>query len=382
MAESTGTTLDVKALNKVYRRAKDEISHNSFRIRRITTLNGLPKFNRSIELDKGVLLFPIDFSTGHYTLANLLGWRFQDKNRAPSQFWTDPDSCLLIQTRVIPKGNEGKELLASREQMRSEADVVIKTLKLSLNTPIYPKVVYSSYLSAFPLLPISHKEFEEYNEISVSVQTPITKAEISNVRKTFSLVHDSQSRAMPEAGFFDTALNRLADSFRVRQAEQNIVDLIVALEAMLGVGREELRRRLATHAAFLLGTNDSERQTFYRHVSAGYNLRNAIVHGGKNQKNKIPKALKDFFPELRDRPENEVIPYVRKATEELQKVVRLVLRAYVYMKFNNAGTEWPKTDDFEDLPFDSKKRRLIQKQLGIRRSPAKQPKITYWQSLG
>lgn len=380
IAESSRISLDTTAFNKVFNRACAEISRNSFRIRRITILNGLPKLNSIIVLSKGVLLSPINFSSSHYTLANLLGWHFQDRNRAPS-FWVGPDDCLLIQDRVISKGNEGRELLDWRKQAQNQTEIVIKALKLALDTPIYPKAVYSSYLSGFPLLPISHTEFEEFSGISVSIQTPITKTEILNIQRNFKFVYQSQSQTVPESGFYDTAVNRFADSFRVKRVEQSIVDLIVALEAMLGVRQEELRRRLATYTSFLLGTNDSERQVFYRHVSAGYKLRNAIVHGGKNQTKEMSNALKDFFPELKDKPQNEVVPYLSKATEELQKVVRSVLRAYIYMRSHSTRTEWPDDDECESLPFDSKKRCLVQKQLGIKRSPAKQPDITYWQRL-
>ncbi len=377
MAESKGISLDVIAFNRVFRRAWAEVSRNSFRIRRITILNGLPKLNSTIELDKGVLLSPIDFSSHHYTLANLLGWRFQDRNRVPS-FWVGPDDCLLIQDRVIQKGNEGRELLESRKQVQDQAELVIKALKLSLDTPIYPKAVYSSYLSGFPLLPILHTEFEEFSGFSISIQRPITSAEVRAILRNFKFISDSGTRK-PKDGFFYTALDRFCDSFRGMQEKQSIVDLVVALEAMLRVQVEELRRRLATYTAFLLGTNDNNRRTFYDHVFAGYKLRSAIVHGGKDQEQEINNALIAFFPELEGKPINEVIRYVSKATEELQRIVRLVLRAYVYMRRNGTREKWPNDKDLQYLPFDPAKRRLIQKQLGI---TAKQPSPTLLALLG
>jgi len=367
IAESSGTSLDIKAFDKVFRRASAEISRNSFHMRRITILNGLPKLSSTIELCKGVLLTPV--SSSGYDLARLLGSRFHNRNREPS-LWVDSDNCLLIQDRLLSKGNHGSKLLQLGEQLRTEADVVIKTLKLSLDTPICPKAVYSSYLSRFPLLPISHTEFEEYSEISFSVQRPLTKAEILDIHRTFEFI---QEKKEPE--YFETALSRFADSYRVRQVEQNIVDLIVALEAMLGVRVEELRRRLATNVAFLLGKNDGERQRFYRQVSAGYRLRNTIVHGGRDETREMSNALKEFFPELKSKTQSAVVPYIVKAVEELQNVVRFVLKAYIYMRHNGTRKEWPNVDDLEYLPFDSTKRRLIQKQLGI---TSKQPTSPSW----
>jgi len=381
ISESKETvSLDETAFNKVFYRACAEISRSWFRTRRITVLNGLPKLSRTIALSAGTSLSPVDFSNSHLELLKWLGWRFQDSNRKVSSD-IGPDDCFLIQERVISKANEGRELLDSREQLSSQAEAVIKSLKLSLNTPIYPKAIYSSYLSSFPLLPRSHIELAEFSDISAQVKTHITKAEIQSIQSYFHFLEHSRPQTTTESAFFDTALNRFADSFRVRHLEQSIVDLVVALEAMLGVSEEELKRRLATHAAFLVGTNDSERNIIYRRVSSGYELRNSIVHGGGKQTKKMTKALKRFFPELEGKSSKQGTPNIRKAVEELQRIVRLALRAYIYMRINKTRTEWPKADDFEYLPFHPSKRRLIQKQLGIKRSPAKQPDITYRQIL-
>ncbi len=372
IAESFDTfSLDVTAFNKVFRRAQAELSRSSFRIRRVTILNGLPELSHPISLDTGVSISPVVFSSSHYKLANLLGWKFQDRNRAPS-FMIDPDSCLLIQDYLQPKGNEGWDFWKSLEQLRHQAEIVIKALKLSLDTPVYPKAVYLSYLSSFPLLPIIHTEFEEFSGFSISIQRNMTRAEITAIKRNVRFINsESQKTLDPKFSF---ALDRFADSFRAMQEKQSIVDLFMALEAMYGIDRG-LRQRLASFTTFLLGTNDSERRIFYGHTLAGYKLRNAIVHGSKNQEKDICNALTDFFPELKGNPMSKVIPYVRKATEELQRIVRLVLRAYVYMKYNQTREEWPIADELEYLAFDSAKRRLIQKQLGI---TAKQPLPPSW----
>ena len=370
IAQSDGISLDMKVFDKIFKRASAEISRNSFRFRRITVLNGLPKLNSHLEFQKGVLLFPLDYRG--YSLPKLLGVGFQNMNREPP-LWVDPDNCLLIQDSIISKGNEGRNILESREQLRHQADTVIKVLRLSLDTPIYPKAVYLSYLSSFPLIPILYKEFEEFSGFSYSIQRSVTKAERMSIRRNFRFITCSVSKK-PLDEFFSTALDKFSDSFRGMQEKQSIVDLFIALEAMYRVS-VGLRQRLATFTAFLLGTNDNKRRTFYDHIFAGYKLRSAIVHGGKDQEQGIYNALTDFFPELKNKPTNEVVPYLRKTTEELQRIVRLVLRAYVYMRYNGTREEWPNVDDLEYLPFDSTKRRLIQKQLGI---TAKQPTPPSW----
>jgi hypothetical protein len=367
LAESAGTTLDAIAFNKVLNRAQAEISRRSFRVRRITTLNGLPKIIRPILLSENAALYPCSND-----LPRFLNIRFQDRNREPP-LYVDSDNCLLIQDSVIRKGDDGRNLLESQEQLRHQASTIMKVLKLSLDTPVYPKAVYFAYLSGFPMLPILHKEFEEFSGFLFSTHKNISRAEIISIKTNFRLTSSTLQEARDARFFF--ALDRLSDSFRGMTEKQSIVDLIVALEALLGVHDEELKRRLASNVAFLLGNSDSDTQAFYEHTKAGYKLRNAMVHGGENQERDLYNALVDFYPELKNEPVDKVVPYVNKATEELQRIVRLVLRAYLYMRDNQTREKWPSADELECLAFDSAKRRLIQKQLGI---TANQPSPPAW----
>lgn len=357
LADSAGTSLDPGAFRKVFCRALSEISHESFRVRRITILNGLPRLKRPISLSKNVILYPCDND-----LPRFLNMYFQDRNRQPT-LYVDPGNCLLIQGATIQKGNDGKNLLESQEQLRNQANKIIKLLKLSLDTPVYPKAIYFAYLSGFPMLPILHKELEEFSGFSFSIGRTISKSEAVSIRVNFELISNKLQESRDATFFF--AIDRLSDSFRGLGEKHSIVDLIVALEALLGVRDEELRRRLATNAAFLLGTNDSNRQIIYRHTEAGYSLRNAIVHGGKNQGKKLCNTLTDFFPEFNNKSVDEAVPYLIKATQELQRIVRLVLRAYLYMRCNQTREKWPSTSELEYLAFDSTKRRRVQQQLGI-----------------
>ena len=114
-----------------------------------------------------------------------------------------------------------------------------------------------------------------------------------------------------------------------------------------------------------MGTTDSSRQVYYRHAKAGYKLRNAIVHGGENLEKALYNALVDFYPELQGKTVNDALQYMTKATEELQRIVRLVLRAYLHMRDNGTRQKWPEADELECLALDSTRRCLIQKQLGI-----------------
>lgn len=380
MAQSIGNSFDNKTFDKVFSRAKAEIARSSSRHRYVTILNGIPKFNNAMKLCKNVVLFSVDYSGGSTKLAGLLGvWRFRDSNREPP-LWVDEGSCFVVQDFIIPRSNEGRELLELRKRYRKQIDAVIKALKISLDTLVYPKAVYSSHLSSFPFMPISFRDLEELGGIRVEVQDSISKGEKQRIKKIFTLLYQDRLKNQSPR-FVSTAINRFANSFRIGQLEQSIVDLIVALEAMIRVSDEELKRRLAIRVSFLLGTNDTERQALYRQISAGYDLRSTIVHGGEKPERQICKALRSFFPELKGKQQQEVLPYLGKALVVLQKVVRLVIRAYIHMVINQTRDEWPDSNDFDYLPFDLKKHHVIQKQLGIKPYTAKQiHKITYWQS--
>jgi len=364
IAESSGgDTVDKKAFDIVFKRAQAELNRPFFHIRRITVLVGVPDLKRPIELSKGLILSPINFATHHYELANMLGWRYQDKHRAPA-FWIDPDSRLLIQTRLVKKGDDGKDLSDAHEQMRYESRQMVKAVKVSLDATVLEKHRFASYLSSFPLLPIDYEEIEDTKGLSISNTHLIKRKEISKIRSCYKLICQKDTQ---ESQFFLSAVDRFANSFRAMQLEQSVVDLIVALEALFLPANDELRYRLATYVATLLGTKDSERQQLFNQVSSGYKLRNAIVHGRRtDQYESIAKSLRDFFPELKTKPVAEVIKHMPRAVWQLQNITRRALAAYVNIRTNNPDAVWPNKDELESLIFDSQRCREIQKQLGLK----------------
>lgn len=380
LAESRGESLDRRVFQTVYRRAQAELSRPTFTLRRIMVLNGVPQLKRRLLLSPHTYLRPIEFSVHHYEIGKLLSWAYHDKNRAPS-FWLDPRCCLLIQDRIIKKGNEGKDLLNAREERRHQVDLVVKALRLSINSPVFVKSTFASYLSCFPLLPIAFEETEEFRDISIEVGRDITRREVQDIKTHFDFISSSEPAAGASEQFFNSALDRFSASFRFRDIQQSIIDLIVALEALFPVG-EELRYRLAVSVASLLGTNDRERQRFFRSTYAGYKLRNAIVHGRGNQAKNMANALKELFPELEGKTNSEVNKHIGGALKELQFIVRKTLRAYITLKISDSQASWPTADDYDYLLFDLERCHQIQKQLGIKTTTEEVPDFKYWKAIG
>ena len=234
--------------------------------------------------------------------------------------------------------------------------------------------------TCFPLLPIAFEEVEEFRDISVDVSRDITRSEVQDLKTHFNFISSSESSEGASEQFFKSALDRFSASFRFRDIQQSIVDLIVALEALFPVG-EELRYRSAVSVASLLGTNDRERQRFFRSTYAGYKLRNTIVHGRGNQVKTRANALKELFPELEGKTNAEANKYIGRALSELQFIVRKTLRAYINLKVHDSQASWPAADDYDYLLFDLERCHQIQKQLGIKPITGEVPDFSYWQAI-
>jgi len=103
----------------------------------------------------------------------------------------------------------------------------------------------------------------------------------------------------------------------------SLLDLVVALEFLFLKGiTDELGYRLSIRAAFLLGSDATERKHVYQSVKTAYNLRSRVIHGEKyNEKlthslmleirDYTRQALKIFLktPELRDKLEDVILQY-------------------------------------------------------------------------
>ena len=145
------------------------------------------------------------------------------------------------------------------------------------------------------------------------------------------------------------------------------MDLIVALESLFNVQAEELRRRRATIVALSLGVNDSERMNIYQTASAGYRLRNAIVHGQQRPSNALMQALSSFNSNPDRSSTEDIDSQLWHAVGEVREIVRKALRAYIHMESNGTLADWPRADNIEDLQFDSQKLRQLRRQLGVNR---------------
>ncbi len=96
-----------------------------------------------------------------------------------------------------------------------------------------------------------------------------------------------------------------------KRHEDQVIDAMIAIEALLGAG-QEITYRLSSRVASLLARSDDERLELYDMVKRYYDLRSTIVHGGE-LKEKHLKLLQDTSP-IRDIVRRLLLAFLRLAT--------------------------------------------------------------------
>ena len=92
------------------------------------------------------------------------------------------------------------------------------------------------------------------------------------------------------------AIRRLATSYNrpgMQGAEDSILDYATTLEILYDPGSTEVTYRLATRAAYFLGSNAKERKEIFDNVRAFYGVRSSLVHGREVGNDKFWKAVEN-----------------------------------------------------------------------------------------
>lgn len=135
----------------------------------------------------------------------------------------------------------------------------------------------------------------------------LTRAEVVSLRKLFSEYYLNRPSV-------DFALRRYVSSRKTLNVDDRLVNLVVALEALLEPDNESgVSFRIALKAAHLIGQTIEERQHLYRTVKDSYDVRSKIVHGSKRSANPNRKPDKGTFKV------NEVSELVQKLCPIVRK---------------------------------------------------------------
>lgn len=106
----------------------------------------------------------------------------------------------------------------------------------------------------------------------------------SSDKATLEILHNSEALYLNDtkefAGRIKIAIPRIQrTNQRLNPDSDDIIDLMIALEALLGEKGEAIAYKLGMRAAHLCGKDTEDRLRIYKAVKSAYNKRSSIVHG-------------------------------------------------------------------------------------------------------
>ncbi|HUW95124.1 MAG TPA: hypothetical protein VMW58_05010 [Anaerolineae bacterium] len=351
----------------IYRRAESEIFSHTVTLRRISMIHGIPVPPNKIHLERGLTVVPCTLQESRETLQNMLWQRFQPR---PLDCLILGKGALLVNDIKARKDDDGRPIMRCRDDARLDERLSLLAMRLCCDGFIYAGPLFEAELSRFPLWPAHRWDPEESRLLLVESNRQLTGTEARRLRissRALKRLANSPSGGRNRAPALRQALRRFDQSFRPADEESNIVDLVVALEALyLPEGGGELRYRMATNVANLLGHRDEQRLSIFRQVLLAYDIRNTLVHGRTRPLKDLTKHVRNFLSEAgMGRGQGQLERDLEKVGTRLRQMVRDSIQAYfgVTQAFDRTPEldRWPDIGKFNEMGFDAKARRELQK---------------------
>lgn len=364
-------TYDPGVFKTIYRRVESEIFSETVTLRRVRMIHGIPLPTGKIHLEKGLTLVRHTFEESHEGLPDLLWLRFQPR---PLDSWISGKGALLVNDVKARKEDDGRAILRHQDAASEDESLCLLAMRLSCDSFIHPGPLFQVQLSRFPLWPPRRWDPEESRVRHHESGRHLTRLESRRLRLSrtaLKRVLDPALRSHDRAPALLQALVRFQESFRLVDQESNIVDLMVALEALyLPQPGPELRYRLATNVGNLLGRSDEHRLSIYDQIRFAYGIRNTLVHGRKKFHKDLRDQVRKFLSAAGMATIQVRLPRdVAKVAWRLRQVVRESICAYfrVTQAFDSQPKfdRWPDTDAFDKIRWDAKARRKFQDLAGI-----------------
>ena len=108
------------------------------------------------------------------------------------------------------------------------------------------------------------------------------------------------------------AIKRFNETYRRTSVEDKLVDYLISFESLYGSGGYTLAHR----AAILLGKGQSERKQIFLEIKKAWDMRSAIVHGGRMGVVKIPELEIEY----------SIGDFVQKIEEYLRSSIKTLLK--------------------------------------------------------
>jgi len=248
------------------------------------------------------------------------GFLFAERGRA----WTQGVSCVRV-TRAFPKvfGTEPAAVDASLTPAGQKCSDVVTALRLHAAGRVSSSGVIQFGRFLMGAGGSSYTPGEPQFEWGANYR--LEEGDLADVKNIFAMIGNEQVR---QDRALDVGLRRFNYAAERRRAEDRIVDLLVAAEAVLldemdPFVQGELTFRLAIRGSHLLSDDPAARRKLLRQFVAAYAGRSAVVHGATDAE--ISKRLKKSIDVL---------------CSETETNVRLLLRAILDRRFRGLALDW------------------------------------------
>lgn len=244
----------------------------------------------------------LPYETVRLQMPTFTKYFFDYKAKSWSQHHNGPVSALIRTFCWRPLIASANEDGPSRPYFSHSSETAVELLSCTLRQPLFlvgrtylPEKSLSSFLGdsgasvAFPWqdrseieISISQEKWSQFESLNQFVSAATSKTDRgAKIRLACSRLASTARRSGPRSG-------PLANIDR-------IVDLAVALEALVGTGREGVTESLASRTSWLLGTSFEERYSIRVALRKFYRLRSDAVHGRE-----LPDGTSDRILDMMD----------------------------------------------------------------------------------
>jgi Apea-like HEPN len=188
--------------------------------------------------------------------------------------WSEDHAALLVVENRAAKYEEAQELNA-RDVQR-----VVDACRLATGGTFESAFLAEGqpgHLTAWPsVFELSPGRVFRWTRRVVRIDQPVAES-IEAMARVLDELRAGARTVTP----FDVALYRYSRSFQTAAWQEQLLDLAIALESMLGGGddKEDIGLRLRTRAGWLLGSDNHSAADLYNDIKVFYDLRSKIVHG-------------------------------------------------------------------------------------------------------
>lgn len=374
LRETEGKSLANRVFKKWFRRFLKELYSDTAVWRTVDTITGLTLKGAKLKLDNATVLTSIP---AHRWLDII--WREQQYDVSLDWGGIGLDKAAIITTVSISKLDYAGSLHPYPHLTKHIERYLAAIDAIRLTKPGAPRLhCFAEFQrSSFPISePFAYCNREGHLGL-YEKETVLDRRDFYCVRNLWRELMETKYReALPSrqrVEAMDIALGRFSKSYELQSWLEDIVDLTITLESLFKPkdSNQELGYRIATRAAWLLGTDKKDNEDsvkIYKRVKAMYKVRSSTVHGETPDRSKLRKRLEKLSGNTYDDTTGSYQKLVEPAVESARDIVRRAIKACMKLsKLGADGPHWTFPDNFDENIVITGQRRVWQKAAGIRR---------------